>query len=48
MTGTQDTCGSTQSRARKKQKVKRKDYYGEAEEETQANPDDDAGVHERV
>ena len=48
MTGTQETAGSTRSRGRKKQKVKRKDYFRAGEEETQANPDDDAGVHERV
>ena len=48
MTGTQDTGGSTRSGARKKQKVSKRDYYGAEEEETQANPDDDVGVHERV
>ena len=47
MAGTQETMDSTQSRARKKQKVKRTDYYHD-EEETQQNPDDDVGVHERV
>ena len=44
MAGTQETTGSTQSRTRKKQKVKRTDYYGD--EDTQRNPDDDVGVHD--
>ena len=43
----QETSRSTRSHARKRHRVKRKNYYRD-EEETQGNPHDDAGVHEGV